>query len=71
MASMLAQCGTRCGNPAKSTSYSREDRLVSSPLRVDVIGCGFFAENHLSAWSNIDDVVLAAVCDLDVGRALE
>jgi D-apiose dehydrogenase len=66
---MLAQCGTRCGNPAKSTNHSKEDRLVSSPLRVGVIGCGFFAENHLSAWSSMDDVVLAAVCDLDVGKA--
>ena len=43
--------------------------MVSSPLRVGVIGCGFFAENHLAAWSSIDDVVLAAVCDLDVGKA--
>jgi D-apiose dehydrogenase len=43
--------------------------LVSSPLRVGVIGCGFFAENHLAAWSSMDDVVLAAVCDLDAGKA--
>ena len=43
--------------------------MVSSPLRVGVIGCGFFAENHLSGWSSMDDVVLAAVCDLDIGKA--
>ena len=43
--------------------------MVSSPLRVGVIGCGFFAENHLAAWSSMDDVVLAAVCDLDLGKA--
>ena len=43
--------------------------MVSSPLRVGVIGCGFFAENHLAAWSSMDDVVLAAVCDLDIGKA--
>ena len=69
MASVLAPCGTRCGNPATSTNRGKEDRLVSSPLRVGVIGCGFFAENHLSAWSSIEDVVLAAVCDLDVEKA--
>ena len=40
-----------------------------SPLRVGVIGCGFFAENHLAAWAGMDDVVLAAVCDLDVEKA--
>src|SRR6202453_4100329 len=68
-ASVLAQCGKRCAKPAKFTNHSREDRLVSSPLRVGVIGCGFFAENHMSAWSSMDDVVLAAVCDLDVGKA--
>ena len=43
--------------------------MPSSPLRVGVIGCGFFAENHLAAWSSMDDVVLAAVCDLDIGKA--
>jgi predicted dehydrogenase len=53
----------------KSTNHTRKDRLVSPPLRVGVIGCGFFAENHLSAWSSIDDVVLAAFCDLDIGKA--
>jgi D-apiose dehydrogenase len=66
---VLAQCGKRCAKPAKFTNHSREDRLVSSPLRVGVIGCGFFAENHMSAWSSIEDVVLAAVCDLDVKKA--
>ena len=43
--------------------------MVSSPLRVGVIGCGFFAENHLAAWSSMDDVVLVAVCDLDMEKA--
>jgi predicted dehydrogenase len=39
------------------------------PLRVGLIGCGFFAENHLAAWSSMDDVVLASVCDIDVEKA--
>ena len=43
--------------------------MVSNPFRVGVIGCGFFAENHLAAWASMDDVVLAAVCDLDVDKA--
>jgi D-apiose dehydrogenase len=43
--------------------------MSASRLRVGVIGCGFFAENHLAAWSSMDDVELAAVCDLDLGKA--
>ena len=43
--------------------------MDAAPLRVGLIGCGFFAENHLAAWSSMDDVVLAAVCDLDLEKA--
>lgn len=35
--------------------------MNNSPLRVGVIGCGFFAENHLAAWTEIEGVTLAAV----------
>ena len=38
------------------------------PLRGAVIGCGFFAENHLNAWSAIEGVQLAALCDRDEAR---
>jgi predicted dehydrogenase len=41
----------------------------ASTLRVGLIGCGFFAENHLAAWASMDDVVLAAVCDIDLEKA--
>ena len=34
-------------------------------FRGAVIGCGFFAANHLSAWSMIDDVRIVALCDRD------
>ncbi len=34
-----------------------------------LIGCGFFAENHLNSWK-ILDVDLVAVCDLDPARAV-
>ena len=43
--------------------------MASASLRVGVIGCGFFAENHLAAWAAMKDVTLAAVCDLDVTKA--
>jgi predicted dehydrogenase len=43
--------------------------MNNSPMRVGVIGCGFFAENHLAAWTEIEGVTLAAVCDLDIAKA--
>ncbi len=39
------------------------------PLRAGVIGCGFFAQNHLNAWQHMLDVELTAVCDVDPDKA--
>jgi predicted dehydrogenase len=33
-----------------------------------LVGCGFFAENHLNAWRDLG-VTIAAVCDVDLGKA--
>ncbi|MDW4499919.1 Gfo/Idh/MocA family oxidoreductase [Sulfitobacter sp. D35] len=38
-------------------------------FRGALIGCGFFAENHLNAWAGLEGADLVAVCDLDSGRA--
>lgn len=43
--------------------------MYQFPLRAGVIGCGFFAENHLAAWTAIEGVTLTAVCDLDSAKA--
>ena len=43
-------------------------------LRGAVIGCGFFARNHLHAWRDLaaeGAIELAAVCDLDEAKAAE
>jgi len=40
-------------------------------LKAGVIGCGYFAQNHLAAWQAIEDVTLAAVCDQQADRAEE
>ena len=40
-----------------------------SPLRGAVVGCGFFAQNHLKAWGDVEGAHLVAVCDRDEGRA--
>ena len=42
---------------------------MTQRLRGTVIGCGFFAENHLNAWASIEGVELAAVCDIDGAKA--
>ncbi len=42
---------------------------MTNNLRAGVIGCGFFAQNHLNAWRDIADVDIAAVCDRDEARA--
>ena len=39
------------------------------PLRGVLIGCGFFAANHLHAWSDLDDVEIVGVCDSDPAKA--
>lgn len=40
-------------------------------IAVGVIGCGFFARNHLNAWRDLkaEGIDLVAVCDLDAGKA--
>lgn len=38
-------------------------------LRGGLIGCGFFAENHLHAWAGMEGVDLVAVCDTDPVKA--
>ncbi len=45
--------------------------MTTDRLRAGVIGCGFFAQNHLHAWRDLaaDGVELAAVCDLDDAKA--
>jgi D-apiose dehydrogenase len=38
-------------------------------LKGGVIGCGFFAANHLAAWQLLDGVKITAVCDRDPTKA--
>lgn len=40
-----------------------------SRLRGAVVGCGFFAANHLHAWNDIGEVEITGVCDTDRSRA--
>lgn len=37
-------------------------------LRGGLIGCGFFAVNHLHGWNDVDGAEIAALCDRDPAR---
>lgn len=38
-------------------------------VRVALIGCGFFAWNHMQAWRDLPGAEVVAVCDLDASKA--
>lgn len=42
---------------------------MSAPFRGVLIGCGFFARNHMHAWAGLDRARIVAVCDLDPAKA--
>jgi len=43
---------------------------MAAKLRAGLIGCGFYAQNHLHAWRDLGaEVELAAVCDTDTDKA--
>ena len=44
---------------------------AARPVRVGLIGCGFYAQNHLNAWNDLQasGADLVAVCDLDAAKA--
>lgn len=43
--------------------------MRQTKLRMALIGCGFFAQNHLHAWASLPDVEIVAVCDSDAAKA--
>ncbi|MDC3177885.1 Gfo/Idh/MocA family oxidoreductase [Pelagibacteraceae bacterium] len=38
-------------------------------LKGALIGCGFFAENHILAWKELTNIEIICVCDLDIKKA--
>jgi D-apiose dehydrogenase len=44
---------------------------MAKVIRIGVIGCGFYAENHLQSWQHLarQGAQLVAVCDLDLAKA--
>ena len=33
-----------------------------------IIGCGFFASNHMHAWKELNNVEIVAACDLNLNK---
>ena len=44
---------------------------MGKPVRIAMLGCGFFAQNHLHAWKHLGShgAELVAVCDVDAAKA--
>lgn len=42
---------------------------MTSTYRGALIGCGFFANNHMNAWASTERVSIVAVCDSDPAKA--
>jgi predicted dehydrogenase len=42
---------------------------MSRSYRFALIGCGFFAQNHLHAWAQMPEVELVATCDINMESA--
>lgn len=44
---------------------------MPEPIAVGMVGCGFFAQNHLNSWRDLQaaGAELVAVCDVDAGKA--
>jgi predicted dehydrogenase len=43
--------------------------IEMNELRGGLIGCGYFARNHLHGWGEVQGAHIVAVCDLDLARA--
>ena len=45
--------------------------MSSKTIRVGLVGCGFYAQNHLNAWRDLrnEGALLSAVCDVDPATA--
>ncbi len=44
---------------------------MKTKTKIAVVGCGFFAQNHLNAWKDLapEGAELVAVCDADAGKS--
>src|SRR5579859_2890404 len=50
----------------------RGARRMPDPVKVALVGCGFFSRNHLFSWTDLakeGEAELVAVCDIDPAKA--
>jgi predicted dehydrogenase len=67
----LAMACYRCGGGPKRAHRKQERTTMPDRIAVAVIGCGFFAQNHLHSWKDLasEGAELVAVCDVDPAKA--
>ena len=56
---------------APETPQEVRENLMAHRTAIGLIGCGFFAQNHLHAWNDLkpEGADLVAVCDIEPSRA--
>lgn len=59
---------TSTPNGAQAPDGAPPQGGLKGTLRGALIGCGFFARNHLNAWHDLGGVEIVALCDADAGR---
>ena len=67
MTCLVAPCPIRVEEPG----CFEMGKDMADRIGVAVVGCGFFAQNHLNAWRDLkrEGVELVAVCDIDKSKA--
>ena len=62
------RCGSR-GVEVGPMSFARARGPPMTAFRGALIGCGFFARNHMHGWADAEGAEIVAVCDLDRAKA--
>lgn len=52
----------------RSDANNAADTVAQKQFKMAVIGCGFFAQNHLNAWAEIPEAAMVAVCDMNPAK---
>ena len=68
---MLSDCGDARDSAHAAEATSAEPTAPRAPLRVAVVGAGYFAQFHYDGWVRNKDATVVALCDCDDEKARE
>ena len=43
--------------------------MAKNPVRLAIVGCGYFSKYHVEAWSRLDDVTVVGAADRDLSKS--